>query len=505
MASMMSKGDGRLGAPGLAGPVGAPEVVAIDSAFEMEAEENVIEDDLEFTPLVEIRTYFPETWLWQLETVGDNGEVDVNVEVPHTITEWIGSGFCTSSQFGVGVSDTTTLTAFQPFFLSYTLPYSVIRGEKVPVLISVFNYLSECLTIELVLTETDEFENMENSATKQVCVCGGESKAVTYQIVPKTLGEIPITVHAESIDNTICDNNAIMSNRVGVRDALSDDLLVEPEGIEQEFTYSNFICKEENEEFGIFQIELTLPDDVVKGSARGTVSSIGDLMGPTLSGLDRLLRIPCGCGEQTMVTFSPNIFVLQYLTATEQVTASISERAITNMRSGYQRELTYRHDDGSYSAFGERDPEGSTWLTAFVVKSFAQSKQFIFIDDDDLSMSIEWFKQQQRKDTGCFIKRGSVHNKRLKGGVSNDISLTAFVLIAMLEAGIPNNDFSVQLGLKCLEDNMNELNDVYPVAIITYAFALAGSEHKEFMMQKLNELATVEGHYPCSPSAGTVF
>ena len=30
-------------------------------------------------------------------------------------------------------------------------------------------------------------------------------------------------------------------------------------------------------------------------------------------------------------------------------------------RAGYQREQTYRHNDGSYSAFGERDEEGSMW------------------------------------------------------------------------------------------------------------------------------------------------
>lgn len=38
---------------------------------------------------------------------------------------------------------------------------------------------------------------------------------------------------------------------------------------------------------------------------------------------------------------------------------------------GYQRELTYKHDDGSYSAFGKSDESGNTWsvnlLTARVM------------------------------------------------------------------------------------------------------------------------------------------
>ena len=33
---------------------------------------------------------------------------------------------------------------------------------------------------------------------------------------------------------------------------------------------------------------------------------------------------------------------------------------------GYQRQLTYNHKDGSYSAFGKRN-EGSTWLVLFIL------------------------------------------------------------------------------------------------------------------------------------------
>lgn len=31
------------------------------------------------------------------------------------------------------------------------------------------------------------------------------------------------------------------------------------------------------------------------------------------------------------------------------------------MESGYQQELTYKRKDGSFSAFGSVDPNGSTW------------------------------------------------------------------------------------------------------------------------------------------------
>ena len=59
-------------------------------------------------------------------------------------------------------------------------------------------------------------------------------------------------------------------------------------------------------------------------------------MGPTLSGLDKLLKMPMGCGEQTMILFAPNIYVLRYLTSTSQVTSGspIKTKAIEYMKSG---------------------------------------------------------------------------------------------------------------------------------------------------------------------------
>ena len=36
---------------------------------------------------------------------------------------------------------------FQPFFVSLTLPYSVIRNEMINLPVTVFNYLSDCLNV----------------------------------------------------------------------------------------------------------------------------------------------------------------------------------------------------------------------------------------------------------------------------------------------------------------------------------------------------------------------
>ena len=73
----------------------------------------------------------------------------MTVKVPDTITTWVASGFAINEQQGLGVAKPANLKAFQPFFISLTLPYSVIRGEDVTIPAAVFSYLdrSICLTV----------------------------------------------------------------------------------------------------------------------------------------------------------------------------------------------------------------------------------------------------------------------------------------------------------------------------------------------------------------------
>lgn len=57
-------------------------------------------------------------------------------------------------------------------------------------------------------------------------------------------------------------------------------------------------------------------------------------MGRAMKNLDKLLAMPYGCGEQNMVLFAPNIFILNYLKSTNQLTQEIQDRATRFLESG---------------------------------------------------------------------------------------------------------------------------------------------------------------------------
>ena len=53
-------------------------------------------------------------------------------------------------------------------------------------------------------------------------------------------------------------------------------------------------------------------------------------------------------------------------------------------------------------------------LTAFVLRSFAQARPFIFVDGDELKHTQNWITRNQNPQSGCFRKSGRLFNKRLK-------------------------------------------------------------------------------------------
>ncbi|MEQ2187510.1 hypothetical protein GOODEAATRI_005427 [Goodea atripinnis] len=103
--------------------------------------------------------------------------------------------------------------------------------------------------------------------------------------------DVSLRVRAEALRNrTLCGNSVATVPEVGRIDTVIDTLLVEV--------------------------------------------SESDLMGRALQNLDKLLAMPYGCGEQNMLLFAPNIFILNYLKSSGQLTDAILEKAKRFLESG---------------------------------------------------------------------------------------------------------------------------------------------------------------------------
>uniref|UniRef100_A0A8D2CY07 Pregnancy zone protein n=1 Tax=Sciurus vulgaris TaxID=55149 RepID=A0A8D2CY07_SCIVU len=418
-----------------------------------------------------IRKYFPETWIWDLVVLDLSGHSELAMKVPDSITEWKAGALCLSGTTGLGLSKTVSFQVFQPFFLDLTLPYSVVRGEAFTLKATVSNYLSHCIQVKVQLEVSSSFlatpiEDNEESH----CVCGNGQKTVSWAVTPKSLGRVNFTATADALQSQEpCGNEVTEFPALVQKDTVVKSLIVE---------VCEYIPYTEVSE----KLSLRVPSNVVAESARATYSVLGDILGSAMHNLQNLLQMPYGCGEQNMVLFVPNIYVLNYLNETQQLTEKIKSKAIGYLVSGYQRQLNYKHRDGSYSTFGEQDgrSQGNTWLTAFVLKSFSQAQSYIFVENSHITDALTWLSQKQ-KENGCFQLSGSLLNNAMKGGVDDEVTLSAYITIALLEMPLPATHNVVRNALFCLETAWGSISEtqgihVYTKALLAYAFALAGKQ-----------------------------
>ncbi|XP_067306995.1 alpha-2-macroglobulin-like [Pseudorasbora parva] len=453
------------------------------------------------SPTVTVRTVFPETWIWELAEVGDSGSAQVPVTVPDTITSWETEAFCLSSE-GLGLAPPAQLTVFQPFFLELSLPYSIIRGEIFELKATVFNYLSKCIMVKVTPAPSSDF-TLKASSDDQYssCLCANERKTFKWILSPSVLGVMNITVSAEAeASQTVCDNEIVSVPERGRIDTVTRSLLVQAEGTEKTETHSWLLCP--NGDSLSEEVTLTLPKDVIEGSARSSVSVIGDILGRALRNLHGLLRMPYGCGEQNMAVLSPNIYILQYLENTEQLTSAIRETATGFLKSGYQRQMNYKHSDGSYSTFGYG--KGNTWLTAFVLRSFGKAQKYIFIDPQIIQSAKNWLISRRDSD-GCFIQQGRLFNNRMKGGVNDNVTMTAYITASLLELETPVTDPVVTKGLSCLRSVIEDVKNTYTTALLAYTFSLArDTATRQQLFKKLEDVSISDGphlHWSQSASA----
>ncbi|KAF3829306.1 hypothetical protein GH733_003570 [Mirounga leonina] len=558
-----------------------------------------------------------------------SGEETLSMQVPDSITSWVGEAVGLSEAWGLGVAAPALLKTFKPFFVDFTLPPYVVRGEQAKIPLSVYNYMGACAEVYVKISVPKGIRFIghpgKRHLTKKMCVASGEMEPAWVVLSFSDLGLSNVTAKALAYGETSCcrDGQSIKhleesfaDRRVPAgRDHIRRSVMVEPEGAPRAYTYSAFFCPNERvhistpnkyefqyvprplcltrfdvavrahndarvalsprpqdtagmieivlgghqntrswistskmgdpvasthtakilswDEFRTFWISwhggppevrfigfstgwgsvgefriwkkvevdesyseaftLGVPHSAIPGSERAVASVIGDVMGPTLNHLSNLLRLPFGCGEQNMIHFAPNIFVLKYLQKTQQLSPEVERETTDYLVQGYQRQLTYRHQDGSYSAFGERDASGSMWLTAFVLKSFAQARSFIFIDPQELAAAKGWIVRQQRVD-GSFPAVGRILNKDIQGGIHGTVPLTAYVVAALLETGMASEEerSAIARARHFLESSAPLAVDPYSSALTTYALTLLRSLAAPAALRKLRSLAITQ-------------
>ncbi|KAL7028444.1 hypothetical protein ACKWTF_005838 [Chironomus riparius] len=430
---------------------------------------------------LKVREDFRETFLWRDVSIYDSandyddeskGIATITEKVPESITTYLIYGVSMSKYDGIGLSDNIPeVSIFLPFFLSIELPYSVKRNEVLIQDILIFNYLPRRQTVEVKITKNDGFEavELENYGWKDVkgfyvkSIKTYVNKNIKLQFALKSdiIGFIPFEVTAKG---------------PLAGDGIKKQLRIIPEGISRSITSSVFIALDSKNPEEKATLTCTFPKSAYMDTTSVSATVAGDVFGKALINLDKLIKMPSGCGEQTMLSLAPDIAIYEYLSVSEKLTGTLQGTLQNYIRAGYQNEMRYQRRDGSFSAFGDYDKSGSTWLTAYVVQYFYFAKNIITIDPNVLKGGADFIVRNQNAD-GSFKEPGRVFHTDMQGGSGAGIGLTAYCTIVLSILMPDYLDFVTarDKAVKYLEDNYSTGRTLYELGIISNALQIAKS------------------------------
>uniref|UniRef100_A0A671YQE7 Complement C3-like n=1 Tax=Sparus aurata TaxID=8175 RepID=A0A671YQE7_SPAAU len=429
------------------------------------------------------RTKFPESWLWS-DIKLDTTTLQKNVPLQDSITTWQFTGISLSRTHGICVGEPLEVIVRKEFFIDLRLPYSAVRGEQIEVRAILHNYSPDPITVRVDLIETPHVCSSASRRGKyrqEVKVGPQTTRSVPFIIIPmKDEEDYPIEVKAAVKDSSLYDGvmRKLNLETLCVHHLLSDPptfpLFLSVGGV-QEVIINSRIPKKDmapntpstTQIFATGEISLSaLVENAISGQSMGT-----------------LIQKPYGCGEQNMAAMTLPVIAATYLDKTNQWEAVGFEKraeALQHIKTGYQNQLPYRKDDGSFAVF--RDSKSSTWLTAYVAKVFAMGNSLVAAQKNLICDAVKYLTLNAQRPDGMFTEDGYVFSSSMRGDVEgrdSDASMTAFCLIAMQEShtlcnkSVTGLQRSIDKAVAYLETRLPRLTYSYAVAMTSYALANA--------------------------------
>uniref|UniRef100_A0A3B4DQF2 Anaphylatoxin-like domain-containing protein n=1 Tax=Pygocentrus nattereri TaxID=42514 RepID=A0A3B4DQF2_PYGNA len=430
-------------------------------------EDEIEEDDFD---IITSRTQFPETWLW--EDMVCCAMANMNQTCSGCYCSILCFSFNLFLSPGICVADPYEMVVKKDFFLDLKLPYSAVRNEQLEIKAILHNFSNNKYKVRVDFIET---EHVCSAASKRgkyrttVDVDAQSSRSIPYTIIPMELENHWIEVKASVYGSTIGD---------GIKKALKVVVSV----------------------MQVFHLRSDIPERQIPGSHANTyITLTGQDLSQTIeqaiSGnfMGRLIVQPSGSAEHNMIYMTLPVIATHYLDTTkqwEEVGFDRRSEAVKHIQTGYEQELTYRKDDGSYAAWTNKP--SSTWLTAYVAKVFAMASGLITIEENVLCSAIKWLVLKTQMPDGTFKESAPVIHTEMVGDVQGkdaDASLTAFILIAMQEGSercakaVPRLSESIKKATEYLARRLTTLRNPYAVAMTSYAMANAGKFNKDLLMK----------------------
>jgi len=428
-----------------------------------------------------VREYFPETLYFNPAIITDGqGRADLTIPLADSITTWRMTCMASGSAGQMG-STTAGLRVFQDFFVDVDFPIALTQNDQVSVPVVVYNYLKVDQKVTLTVKPADWY-TMQGPSKTTLTLGPSEVRAVYFPITAKGIGFQKFTVMAMGAQKS---------------DAVARSVEVVPDGKE-------FLVSRSGRLEGDITQTIHIPPEAIDDAHTIFVKVYPGMLSQVVEGLDKMLRMPGGCFEQTSATTYPNILVMDYMKTTGKITPAIQMKAEGFINAGYQRLLSYEVKGGGFEWFG--NPPAHRILTAFGLMEFHDMSKVHEVDSAVISRTQDWLAKCQEKDGSYKPSKGGIAEGAINKYRDDVFRNTAYITWALASTGY--RGAAVDKGVAYLRTNLDNITDTFTLAVTANAFASVDPKGKTTVgvLQALFAKRTEEGelvHWAASSETAT--
>ncbi|KAI4892637.1 hypothetical protein NFI96_021635 [Prochilodus magdalenae] len=458
---------------------------------------------------VQVRSYFPESWLWEEHEVDRSGSLTLSKSLPDSLTTWEMKAVGVFNN-GICLADPVEVRVSQSLSIDVPVPYSMVRGEQIELKGSVYNQNEIDTMFRVTLTTSDGvcvFRGTLWKEDRNPHVNKGRIQA--RSVVEVRFFIMALEVGTHELTFTLSTTTAT--------DTLVKKLRVVPEGARKEIWIGGRLDPQGVYGKATNRVELrnSLPPNIVPKSTVDRLLMVnGELLGELLSiindpkGIMQLINLPRGSAEVELLGLLPVFYVFDYIEQSEQweqLGATVNSIDLKRkMKEGINSIMSFKSErEHSFRLWKNKEP--STWLTALVVKTLALVDKYVTVDQDMLSNTVRWLITQCQNPDGSFSEKSSYKPKRLMGAgadvTEQTAYLTSFVLIGIKNAlTVPKSNLqtyqdALERGAQYLSLQAPKLKSLYVRAITAYAMMLIDpiSQPAVHLYEKLKREAQIKG------------
>jgi len=409
------------------------------------------------------RSDFTETLYWAAGVkTNEQGEATVEFGLSDAVTSFRVTADAFSRAGALGTAD-TAIESVEPFYVEPKLPLEVTSGDTIYVPLSLANATGTPLTAQYTAGAGDL--KVENAQGSDIMLPPEQSVRRFIQVrVGDRVGPSEFTLSAKAS---------------GFEDKVTRNLSIKPLGFPVERGQGGLIDSE-----SVARLEIDIPESVVPGSIDARAVVYPTPLASMTEALERLIRDPNGCFEQTSSTTYPLVMAQQYFMSHQGVDSELIERSSEKLEKGYNRLIGFECKNGGFEWFG-KDP-GHDALTAYGLLEFTDMAQVRHVDPAMLERTRKWLLDQRDGQGGYERKTRTLHTWLPEPEVSNTYNTWA-----LLEAGV---DADLSTEVAWIREAAQRTTNTYVKALAANVFALAGDRvGEEHMLDALAGKQTEDG------------